>query len=318
MITFSPRASSIIFNFLKTNYNSGYYLIPLNACPVVPLTFLKAEVPFKLIDIEGENYCIDRDEIFKHLKRKSCKGLLFIYTYGLDYDFKSFFNDIKKYRPDFSIIEDKCLNIPSFNENDPPDYSDLILYSTGYGKYIDIGYGGFGYVNSLNYQKHFLEFDKNDLNKIYSLYKKYMAKNYRIRSANCDWLQNTPFKMEVDNYMFNINKSFNHLKDHKKRINSIYLENLPNHCILKVNEYPLYNWRFNILVENKEKILSDIFANGHFASSHYQPIDGVFDVKQKRKSNAEQLYSKVINLFNDENITEHQAKKITKIINNSL
>ena len=41
------------------------------------------------------------------------------------------------------IIDDKCLCIPNtkFKKN---LYSDLEIYSTGYSKYCDMGYGGYG------------------------------------------------------------------------------------------------------------------------------------------------------------------------------
>jgi dTDP-4-dehydrorhamnose 3,5-epimerase-like enzyme len=71
-------------------------------------------------------------------------------------------------------------------------------------------------------------------------------------------------------------------------------------------------WRFNIFVDEKEELLQKIFANGLFASSHYASLAGIMD--NGMAPNAEILYKRVINLFNDLRVGVEQAEKLVEII----
>ena len=52
MRVFENRASTVLCNFLKSNHFDKPFLLPANVCPVVPLSFMKAEVEFDFIDID--------------------------------------------------------------------------------------------------------------------------------------------------------------------------------------------------------------------------------------------------------------------------
>jgi hypothetical protein len=47
----APRASAILYNLLVGRADSRPWLLPANICPIVPITFLKAQVPFEFVDI---------------------------------------------------------------------------------------------------------------------------------------------------------------------------------------------------------------------------------------------------------------------------
>ena len=92
---------------------------------------------------------------------------------------------------------------------------------------------------------------------------------------------------------------------HKEKLNAIYRKNLPAAIQLPA---PYQHWRFNIIVPNKEDVLNALFDAGLFASGHYNPqADGC--------NIASNLYTHVINLFNDFYYTEEQAIKTCEIIN---
>ena len=67
-------------------------------------------------------------------------------------------------------------------------------------------------------------------------------------------------------------------------------------------------------MKNKKEIMNDIFHSGHFAISHYKPLDGFFYPKTKNCSNSQQLHSSVINLFNDKYFDIEKATHISHII----
>ena len=52
----------------------------------------------------------------------------------------------KKLAPHLKIIDDACLSYPNFNSKISHQV-DLELYSTGYSKPVDIGYGGFAKIH---------------------------------------------------------------------------------------------------------------------------------------------------------------------------
>jgi hypothetical protein len=58
----APRASAILYNLLKSQDNTDPWLLPANICPIVPLTFFKAGVPFELVDISAENLHMDLEQ----------------------------------------------------------------------------------------------------------------------------------------------------------------------------------------------------------------------------------------------------------------
>ncbi len=75
------------------------------------------------------------------------------------------------------------------------------------------------------------------------------------------------------------------------------------------------NWRFSILVSNKQKLLDEIFKQGLFASSHYGPIDYMYNKNCVENSNAGRIHDKLVNLFNDFRFDQAKACQIVDIIN---
>ena len=94
---------------------------------------------------------------------------------------------------------------------------------------------------------------------------------------------------------------------HKDLLNKVYSDNLPDE-IQMGDEYN--SWRFNILVEKKEKILKGLFNQNLFASSHFKPMSN----DRAAFKTAYDLHDKVINLFNDFYYTEDQAYQTCNII----
>ena len=268
------RGCKILYNFLLSNKEiiRKPFLIPVNVCESVVKTFDETGVPYKYVDINLTTLCMDEQVVLDLINDIS--GILFVHTYGIEGNFDDFFIELKTLNPNLLVIDDKCLCEPSFNE---PQIADLTLYSLGSKKQVKIGVGAFAYVNNVKYADYFI--------------------NQPSFLSNEEW---------------NLDENLIYLKllesrEIRNSLNQIYKDLLPKEIQLQ-DEFQ--NWRFNILVDNRDDILREIFNNGLFASAHYKPIVSM--------QNANLLSSKIINLFNDEYITIEKTKRICYIINTNL
>lgn len=283
MILFEDRAATVLYKVLKKIKNKKF-LLPLNVCPIVPDTFLKADKEFVFIDIDLDTLCMDEKLILQQLKEdESIDGVLFVKTFGIELGTEPLFQKIKSINKDIFIIDDMCPCVQEFEHEIENSFADMALFSSGYSKFVDIGYGGYGFLKELAFKNIFK--DK----------------------------ENTPEFLE---YKEKLLEKILLMKTHKAELNAIYKENLPKELFLGEK----YNaWRFSLLVENKEKLLEKIFeVEGLFASSHYPQVDYNYVKKPIKNSNANKVHKKILNLFNDFRFTKEKAYQVIDIINNNL
>ncbi len=318
MLVYESRASLILFNVLKTLNTSKIFLLPLNVCPIVPAVFLKANISFEFIDISNESLCMDPLKLYVKLKsNEKYGGVLFVKTFGTELNSEIIFNNIKEINKDIFIIDDRCLSIPEFDDNINASNADLILYSTGYSKFIDLGWGGFGYINeNMKYNSHLLNYDELALDELTSQFQVSLANNSKIVYSDTDWLgSNEKLFTSFDEYKRAVEAKIKPMQEHKKKLDSIYKNGLPSEIILgdKFN-----TWRFSILIENKNILLDCIFENNLFASSHYSSLEYMFSHNVSEKSNAFRIHENIVNLFNDFRYTVEEAERTVRVINNFL
>lgn len=286
------RASAVLYRFLMQFDLKKTIIIPVNICSIVPEIINLAGFSVEYVDIQADDLCPDRESILKKLtyKANDYSGILFNYTYGVDLDVEDFYKQIKSLSPELFIIEDKCSCMPSFKYS---EICDLTLYSTGYAKQIDIGIGGFGifsqdFTETLSIQK-ILNFELD-------------GKDFYVE-INKD--------IDLESYFQTIENARSGIIKHKKELNTLYKNELADDIQL---DSKFNDWRFNILVSNKEKILKEIFSVNLFASSHYKLLDH----HHENYPVAAFLHSRVINLFNDMYFDQQKALEICKIINKHL
>lgn len=302
------RASALLYSFIKEHIN-GTWLLPVNVCPDVPLTFYAAGVPFEFVDIDRSSLCIQEEQCLDLLQKDDAHyaGIVFVRTYGYVYDSTSFFARCKSFNPNFQIIDDRCLCIPE----ETPDFygADMVLYSTGHCKQIDLGGGGLAFYQvPTNYNR--------DMSHLYTgedeeaQYKEAFAQRKQLNPVPKGWL-NLEVYDGYDEYMAKINSQIPKRIELRKSLNQIYKKNLPS----QIQMPDAFNqWRFHIKLEPvlKNRVLEELFKNGLFASNHYQSANRLFD--KKVYVNSDMLYDSVINLFNDKHYTEEMAKETCKII----
>ncbi|SMG46671.1 hypothetical protein [Paenibacillus aquistagni] len=312
---FEPRASAVIYNLLNSYEGDKVFLVPANVCPIVLVTFLKAKKRFELIDISNQTLCMDEEDALRKLGNNPSKyaGVFFVRTFGVLGSFEHFYEEIKKINEDFLIVDDQCLSAPD-PELSKDTIADVVLYSTGYAKIVDLSYGGLAQLKpNIRYNKNTLSFDEQSHDRIINEYKNSIANNSMFLYKDCDWLDNTHVGISLEHYLSSIEEAYKTSIETKNIINKIYSENLPQSIQLD-SKYQL--WRFNIRTSKKDEILDALFKNKLFASSHYASLKGIFSLG--KAPNAEDLHANVINLFNDRNYDEERAYRTVEIINKFL
>ena len=309
----APRASTILYNLLISQKDKNPWLLPANICPIVPITFFKAHVPFEFVDISARNLHIDLDQVEMSVKKRKYGGLLYAHTYGEPSTPNEFFRHVKMLDPGLMILDDRCLCLPD-PEPDESSIADIILYSTGYAKVVELKFGGYSFMkDNVSYKPERLPFVPSDQEEVEKAYKESVSRNERFIYHDTDWLDTESSLPTWYDYWNQISSRLNESLAQRRMLNEIYASRLPKEIQLPPQ---FQTWRFNIRVKNRKGILDAIFNAGLFASSHYASLAGI--MAEERAPQAEALADQVINLFNDHHFTVEQAERACEVIMENL
>ena len=309
----APRASAILYNLLKSQNNQTPWLLPANICPIVPVTFFKAGVPIEFVDISAETLHMDLEQVERRLERGEYGGVLYSHTYGEPSTPNGFFQTVKSHYPDLMLVDDRCLCVPDL---EPPQemFADLTLYSTGYAKIVDLGFGGYAFMkDDLTYHSENLPFSPLAHEEIEREYKQAIQNRTPYVYTDSAWLQTNADLPAWYDYRQKIEDSLEISLQHRDALNAIY-ENLLPQEIQLAKEYQ--SWRFNLRLKNKDRMLNSIFSAELFASSHYASLAGIMAPDQCAQ--AEVLASEIINLFNDHYFDVQKAEGVCAVIMENL
>ena len=265
------RANKLLYNFIKVNNIAGKVLLPANVCPDVVKTLQFAGLSVQFLDLQAETLCMNQEVALR--EAKDANMLIFVHTYGIEHDFYAFFEQVREQNPDIIIVDDKCLCLPDLDVKDSA--ADLVLYSTGERKMVNLGGGAIGYLADQ------WEYDE-------------------VAVEGCDCLSNELWLLDPKQLYLKMDA----IIAHKEKLNTIYRANLPENIQLPD---AFQHWRFNILVQNKEEILAALQAEGLAAES-------VYASQSEECLLASNLYAYVINLYNDKSFTLEQAEKVCEVI----
>lgn len=309
----APRASAILYHLLVSQKDKHPWLLPANICPIVPITFFKARVPFEFVDISARTLHIDLDHTEVRIRTRKYGGLLYDHTYGEPSTPNEFFAHIKSTHPELLILDDRCLCIPNF-EPDDSSFADVILYSTGYAKIVELNFGGYAFMKeSVSYQPEHLLFVRGDHEELEKSYKESVSTNQKFIYRDTDWLDTESNLPTWYDYCNQIASRLNESLVQRSMLNKIYASRLPLEIQLPV---AYQTWRFNIRVQNKKRVLDAIFNAGLFASSHYASLAGI--MAEGYAPQAETLADEIIDLFNDYHFTAPQAEEVCTLIMENL
>jgi len=307
----APRASAILYQILVAQGQRRPWLMPANICPIVPITFLKARVPFEFVDISAGTLHMDLDQAGALIKKREFGGLLYAHTYGEESTPDEFFEYAKSLDPDFLIVDDRCLCVPDFDTSSP---ADVVLFSTGYAKIVDLEFGGYAMMRGdLPYQPESLPFSPAAHHELEASYKAAVRERSRFEYHDTDWLVTDAGLTDWDEYRRQIETGLGKSVAHRNALNAIYSLRLPEEIQLPLQ---YQTWRFNIRVTNRAQIIQAIFDKGLFASSHYASLAGI--MADGRSPVAEALAGDVINLFNDQHFTAEMAGLACDVILKAL
>lgn len=307
----APRASTILYNLLVSRENTKPWLLPANICPIVPITFMKARVPFEFVDISSGTLHMDLDRAGALIGRREYGGLLYAHTYGEESTPEEFFEFAKSTDPRLIIGDDRCLCIPAF---DAKSVADVVLYSTGYAKVVELNSGGYAMMDErIAYQPVQLDFDPASQDELEKAYKSAVQSRSRFEYRDTAWLQTDGALPDWTSYKTQVEGRTISSLAHRQALNDIYTSQLPKEIQLPSH---YQTWRFNIRVRDKAAILKAIFENGLFASSHYASLAGI--MADGHAPVARALADEVINLFNDYHFTAQMADRTCDVILRAL
>lgn len=269
------RANKILYNFLKVNNISGNVLLPANICSDVVKTLQYAGLTTTFVDLQVDNLCINQEVVLA--KAKEASMLLFVHTYGIEHDFYAFFEQVREQNPDIIIVDDKCLCLPDLDVKDTP--ADLVLYSTGENKMINLGGGAIGYLADQ------WEYDE-------------------VRVEESELLSNELWLLDPKQLYMKMDA----IIAHKEKLNTIYRAMLPE-AIQLPDAYQ--HWRFHILVPNQQQVLAALDAEGI-------PVDSTYPAQDEACVVANNLHTLSVNLYNDKHLTPEQATRACEIIKECL
>lgn len=312
MISFANRASAVLYGFLKNKTFKNPFLLPANVCPVVPLSMMKAGVDFEFVDIDVR-HTMSEEQALEKVSTGVYSGLLFVHSYGKSFEAKGFYSELKARNPELCIIDDRCLCKPELDDS-VPENVDLVLFSTGYAKYVELSYGGFGVTPDqsveIGVEAGTSDYSDEDESRQQVYIKDCFKNNQRYElPVDYPWLDCSPLKMDAKQYFSIVRTKMEKVKADKDIINKIYRSNLPKE--LQWGE-GYDNWRFMMSVDNRDQLLKAIFDAGMFAGTNFPSVSWMF--KGQHCKRAEEEATHILNLFNDFRVNEEMAYKTCEII----
>ncbi len=313
MILLERRACGILYNLLRSLPGDLPFLLPANVCPVVPLTFRKAGRAFRLVDLDPEELGMDRGRCLEIVAKgpEAWAGVLYVRPYGAMMPAADgFFAALKALRPGLLTVDDRCLCAP-----DPPDPNaagvpgaDVTLYSTGPGKPVNLGFGGFAHaLEGVAYRRWEAPYSEAALARVTHRYKEAVAAGVPYDGENEgeeeDWLDLSAPPLPWEGYRTAVLKALPVAAEHRRRLNALYGE-LPESIRLPPR---FQGWRFHLRVPEPDRLVERLFAVGLFASRHYASLGGVFSAE--RCPVAERCHRGIVNLFNDGSFDEERARR---------
>jgi dTDP-4-amino-4,6-dideoxygalactose transaminase len=307
----APRASAILYNVLVAQGGIKPWLLPANICPIVPIIFMKAQVPFEFVDISASTLHMDLERVDEYVRTHKFGGILYAHTYGEPSTPHWAFQSFKHTDPDLLIVDDRCLCAPEF---EIVSSADLVLFSTGYAKVVELNFGGYAFLkDELEYKTTRLSFNAKHYDELERQYKEAVLHHVRFSYHDNDWLDTDTSVPAWYDYRRQIEKKKEASLGQRAMLNEIYQSCLPKEIQLPEN---YQNWRFNIRLRNRDHVLDAIFKAGLFASSHYASLAGIMADGETPYANA--LAKEVINLFNDDHFDVDKAKQICTVVLENL
>jgi len=194
-----------------------------------------------------------------------------------------------------------------------------VIFSTGYGKVLDLGGGGYGvFYNDLPYApppplnpKTAQKADADLTARTKAAMETGRALFPAPQSAPLPrWISGDAGANWSD-YRARINATLPERLTRRDEINRIYVEGMGELEGITPLGHSAHGWRYNLRATRRDEFLAHIFQSGLFASVHYYPAADLFGGPPCPVAKA--LYSDILNLFNDQHFSARQARRIVSL-----
>ncbi len=341
------NGTTAIYIALKSNgLKYKNIAIPDSVCINVPLSILISNNYIYYIDNNFKDLGVNNNEIESKIEK--IDAILGVHNFGHNSNIEELAQICKRHNK--FLIEDACLNQGAISNNKKiGSFGDVSILSFGDGKNVNIGHGGalltdnkYLYNNIcelINHIPHSNEKSVKIIDKINSDYTSHYNKYYIDNRISL--LENRKFY----EYLFT-NKEYYISKFNEKKLtllvnsfkeiekfanekqenwwrfhNKLYSTSSNKIEILKPFEGSV-PWRFNLLVNNRDKIMKDIHEFGLKASSWHPPTSLLFSVNNQANNfvrpNSNIIGNKILNLWIDKYYSELYSDKVIEIINKNL
>jgi len=309
------RASNLIYE-IALQAPKGIWVVPDNVCPAVPLALACAGADLRFVDIDAETLCLDTGMVAQLAKAERVVGVVYVRTFGVDTYAEKGLADLRKALPQAILIDDVCIGVPQTVLPESSGAADVVLFSTGYGKVLDLDGGSHGFFKTqigfiLGGQTLARQAFEDLLAQSNAAIKtgKSVFTNFDFSAASL-FKKGNPPAQEWSGLSQAINTDLPNRLAHKAKLNTIYAQGLSQFSPLA---HGYQNWRFHIFVRNSEQTLEAMFGAGLFASRHYVPTSTLWGVPSGHVS--QKTAKNIINLFNDRYFSAKQAQHAVDIIN---
>lgn len=335
-IIYTGRGSSALYGLLRSiPEKNSKVLLPVNICEIViPVIQLAGFSPV-FYDVNPDT----GNSILENIKARYTGEeavLLAVHNFGVPLEIELISEWAKE--KDIFLIEDVCNALGATCKNVPVgNWGDAAIYSFGYSKIVDLGFGG-----GLTVRESGLRQKVKELISSFDLYSDlHRDANHEFQSK-LRILRNDPENQKPEIYcpLYEDYAKFLIYRMDKQSVNVIkaaiadldtillsryqkammYKNGIRSSKITHIDEVPgQIFWRYNILVEpeRRDELLKLLIDNTIWASKWYPPVNQLFFEENESGAypGAEQFSKRVINLFVDERFSMEEVKRTISLIN---
>lgn len=333
---YTGRGSSALYAILNTiTVRKKKVLLPVNICEIViPIIQLAGFSPvFYDVDPDTGNSGLENIKA-KYTGEEAV--LLAVHNFGLPLEIDLISEWAKE--NDIFLIEDVCNALGATYCNVPVgNWGDAAIYSFGYSKIVELGFGGGLTVRDSALRQQVMELISTF--ELYSAHHKRADHDFqsKLRTLRKDPGNQKPeiygplyedyakfliYRLDnqrvtlIKNALVNLEHIL--LSRHQKAM--MYKTGISSSKISHVNEAPgQIFWRYNILVEpeRRNQLLKLLIDNTIWASKWYPPVNQLFFKESESGGypGAELFSKRVINLFVDERFSIAELKRTISLIN---
>lgn len=288
------RAATAIYLILsELKQNNKYVLVPANICYAAVFPIISAGLKPLFCDVDRYSGNVNQKSIIEVLNKDVIAAII-PHMYGNPVQSIKDIYDILSSNNTFMIEDCASLMTNNISETTPGTVGDYVIYSTGYSKTIDVGFGGLLFSKKYDLseiEKKLIKLPliseefKNEtslFSKIYRILRNQrhdskLAKDF-YSSLNNSFKDNFLFRLDDEKIEIVLNElntldEVIRIRDYKY---SLYKEKLMNNYeIYSFNEHSV-PWRFNLFINDKDYFVEYCLKHNLPVSDWYPCVTPIF------------------------------------------